>query len=43
MAGSMGVAVGAAFVAGVQAAIKATFPYNQLTAAGGARKQEGIF
>jgi acetyl-CoA carboxylase carboxyl transferase subunit beta len=42
MGGSMGVAVGAAFVAGVQAAIKAKCPYILFTAAGGARMQEGI-
>ena len=42
MGGSMGIAVGAAFVAGVQAAIKAKCPYILFTAAGGARMQEGI-
>ncbi len=42
MGGSMGVAVGAAFVSGVQAAIKAHCPYILFTAAGGARMQEGI-
>ena len=42
MGGSMGVAVGAAFVAGVRAAIKAKAPYVIFTAAGGARMQEGI-
>ena len=42
MGGSMGVAVGAAFVAGVQAAIKNKCPYILFTAAGGARMQEGI-
>ncbi len=42
MGGSMGVAVGAAFVAGVQAAIKGRCPYILFTAAGGARMQEGI-
>jgi acetyl-CoA carboxylase carboxyl transferase subunit beta len=42
MGGSMGVAVGAAFVAGVQAAIQAKCPYILFTAAGGARMQEGI-
>jgi acetyl-CoA carboxylase carboxyl transferase subunit beta len=42
MGGSMGVAVGAAFVAGVQAAIKHKCPYILFTAAGGARMQEGI-
>ena len=40
--GSMGVAVGAAFVAGVRAAIVAKAPYVLFTAAGGARMQEGI-
>ncbi|HEX6219432.1 MAG TPA: acetyl-CoA carboxylase, carboxyltransferase subunit beta [Sphingomicrobium sp.] len=42
MGGSMGIAVGAAFVAGVRAAIKAKVPYIIFTAAGGARMQEGI-
>jgi len=42
MGGSMGVAVGAAFVAGVRAAIAAKAPYIIFTAAGGARMQEGI-
>ena len=42
MGGSMGVGVGAAFVAGVEAAISARCPYVILTAAGGARMQEGI-
>lgn len=42
MGGSMGVAVGAAFVAGVHAAIAARAPYIIFTAAGGARMQEGI-
>ena len=42
MGGSMGVAVGSAFVAGVQAAIAAGVPYIIFTAAGGARMQEGI-
>jgi acetyl-CoA carboxylase carboxyl transferase subunit beta len=42
MGGSMGVAVGSAFVAGVQAAIAARAPYVIFTAAGGARMQEGI-
>ncbi|NJC04208.1 acetyl-CoA carboxylase carboxyl transferase beta subunit, partial [Sphingomonas kaistensis] len=37
-----GVAVGSAFVAGVQAAIAAHAPYIIFTAAGGARMQEGI-
>jgi acetyl-CoA carboxylase carboxyl transferase subunit beta len=42
MGGSMGVAVGAAFVAGVRAAIADNVPYVLFTAAGGARMQEGI-
>jgi len=42
MGGSMGVAVGAAFVQGVEAAIAAACPYVIFTAAGGARMQEGI-
>ena len=42
MGGSMGVAVGSAFVAGVRAAIKDKAPYVLFTAAGGARMQEGI-
>ena len=42
MGGSMGLAVGAAFVAGARAAIGACAPYIIFTAAGGARMQEGI-
>ena len=42
MGGSMGIAVGAAFVAGVRAAIADEAPYIIFTAAGGARMQEGI-
>jgi acetyl-CoA carboxylase carboxyl transferase subunit beta len=42
MGGSMGIAVGAAFVAGVRAAIAERAPYILFTAAGGARMQEGI-
>ena len=42
MGGSMGIAVGAAFVAGVRAAIAGNCPYVLFTAAGGARMQEGI-
>jgi acetyl-CoA carboxylase carboxyl transferase subunit beta len=42
MGGSMGTAVGAAFVAGVKEAIKRRCPYVIFTAAGGARMQEGI-
>ncbi len=42
MGGSMGMGVGAAFVAGVRAAIEQRSPYIIFTAAGGARMQEGI-
>ena len=42
MGGSMGLAVGAAFVAGAEAAIADKCPYIIFTAAGGARMQEGI-
>ena len=42
MGGSMGIAVGAAFIAGVRAAIAGKCPYVLFTAAGGARMQEGI-
>jgi len=42
MGGSMGMAVGAAFVAGARAAIEDRAPYIIVTAAGGARMQEGI-
>ncbi|MFN3389700.1 MAG: acetyl-CoA carboxylase, carboxyltransferase subunit beta [Allosphingosinicella sp.] len=42
MGGSMGLAVGAAFVEGVRAAIADQAPYIIFTAAGGARMQEGI-
>jgi acetyl-CoA carboxylase carboxyl transferase subunit beta len=42
MAGSMGIAVGAAIVAGIRAAIADKCPYILFTAAGGARMQEGI-
>ena len=42
MGGSMGVAVGAAFLTGVERAIKKRCPYVLFTAAGGARMQEGI-
>jgi acetyl-CoA carboxylase carboxyl transferase subunit beta len=41
MLGSMGTAVGAAFVAGVQQAIADRCPYIIFTAGGGARMQEG--
>ena len=42
MGGSMGMAVGSAFVAGVKQAVKEKCPYVAVTAAGGARMQEGI-
>ena len=42
MGGSMGVAVGEAFIAGIRAAISARCPYVIFTASGGARMQEGI-
>ena len=42
MGGSMGMAVGAAFVAGARDAIAHRCPYIIVTAAGGARMQEGI-
>jgi acetyl-CoA carboxylase carboxyl transferase subunit beta len=42
MGGSMGLAVGAAFVDGARAAIADHVPYIIFTAAGGARMQEGI-
>ncbi|MDF0542426.1 acetyl-CoA carboxylase, carboxyltransferase subunit beta [Sphingobium sp. H39-3-25] len=42
MGGSMGMGVGAAFIQGVEAAIADKVPYVILTAAGGARMQEGI-
>ena len=42
MGGSMGLAVGEAFVRGIEAAIAAGVPYIIFTAAGGARMQEGI-
>ena len=42
MGGSMGMGVGAAFVAGARAAISDHCPYIIFTAAGGARMQEGI-
>jgi acetyl-CoA carboxylase carboxyl transferase subunit beta len=41
MGGSMGVGVGAAFVAGAEEAIRRKAPYVVFTAAGGARMQEG--
>jgi len=42
MGGSMGIAVGAAIVAGIRAAIADNAPYILFAAAGGARMQEGI-
>jgi len=42
MGGSMGTAVGAAFLAGVRAAIDERCPYVIFTASGGARMQEAI-
>jgi acetyl-CoA carboxylase carboxyl transferase subunit beta len=42
MGGSMGMAVGAAFVAGAERALKEKCAYVIVTAAGGARMQEGI-
>ncbi len=42
MGGSMGLAVGEAFLTGAQAAVKANAPFIIFTAAGGARMQEGI-
>lgn len=42
MGGSMGLAVGAAFVQGADEALKQNCPYIIFTAAGGARMQEGI-
>ncbi|HPU15171.1 MAG TPA: acetyl-CoA carboxylase carboxyltransferase subunit beta, partial [Polymorphobacter sp.] len=42
MGGSMGLAVGEAFLTGAMAAVKARAPFIIFTAAGGARMQEGI-
>jgi acetyl-CoA carboxylase carboxyl transferase subunit beta len=42
MGGSMGMAVGAAFCAGAQKALEENCAYIVVTAAGGARMQEGI-
>src|SRR3954452_13031390 len=42
MGGSMGIALGAAFLAGIRAAIAAKPPYIIFTASGGARMQEAI-
>ncbi|MBZ6378276.1 acetyl-CoA carboxylase, carboxyltransferase subunit beta [Pacificimonas flava] len=43
MGGSMGMGVGAAFVAGAQEAKRQGLPYIVFTASGGARMQEGLF
>ena len=42
MGGSMGQAVGEAFIAGVEKAIEQNCPFIVFTASGGARRQEGI-
>lgn len=42
MGGSMGMGVGAAFIQGIEEAVKRACPYVIFTAAGGARMQEGI-
>ena len=42
MGGSMGIAVGTSFVAGIRAAIEAKAPYVIFTASGGARMQEAV-
>ena len=42
LGGSMGMGLGATFVAGAEAAIKSKVPYVICTASGGARMQEGI-
>jgi len=42
LGGSMGMGLGATFVAGAEAAMKAKVPYVICTASGGARMQEGI-
>jgi acetyl-CoA carboxylase carboxyl transferase subunit beta len=42
MGGSMGIAVGTAFVNGVRGAIEARVPYIIFTASGGARMQEAV-
>jgi acetyl-CoA carboxylase carboxyl transferase subunit beta len=42
LGGSMGVAVGEAFITGIRAAIKARCPYIIFVASGGARMQEGL-
>ncbi|MEO0498999.1 MAG: acetyl-CoA carboxylase, carboxyltransferase subunit beta [Pseudomonadota bacterium] len=43
MGGSMGMGVGAAFVAGARAALAEGLPYVVVTASGGARMQEGLY
>jgi len=42
MGGSMGIAVGTAFINGIRAAIEAKVPYVIFTASGGARMQEAV-
>jgi acetyl-CoA carboxylase carboxyl transferase subunit beta len=42
MGGSMGIAVGTAFITGIRAAIEAKVPYVIFTASGGARMQEAV-
>jgi acetyl-CoA carboxylase carboxyl transferase subunit beta len=42
LGGSMGIAVGEAFIAGIRAAISAHCPYVIFVASGGARMQEGL-
>jgi acetyl-CoA carboxylase carboxyl transferase subunit beta len=42
MGGSMGIAVGAAFISGIRAAIEEKVPYVIFTASGGARMQEAV-
>jgi acetyl-CoA carboxylase carboxyl transferase subunit beta len=42
MGGSMGIAVGTAFITGARAAIEAKVPYIIFTASGGARMQEAV-
>ena len=42
MGGSMGIAVGTAFITGIRAAIEAKVPYIIFTASGGARMQEAV-
>ncbi|HUG45403.1 MAG TPA: acetyl-CoA carboxylase, carboxyltransferase subunit beta [Sphingomicrobium sp.] len=42
MGGSMGIALGAAFISGARAAIESSSPYVIFTASGGARMQEAV-